>query len=270
MVEVAIGITGVAGRMGLALVRRIVQMPGCRLAGGVDRKDSPAQGRDIGELAGFGSCGILVGDDALPLFAGVDVVIDFTSPSALKMHTDLAAQSKTALVVGTTGLEEAHLAMLTQAAKHVAIVQSFNMSLGVNLLAGMVRQAAAQLNEEWDIEILEMHHRMKVDSPSGTALLLGEAAAKGRGRNLAEIADRGRDGLCGPRRAGEIGFASLRGGNVVGDHTVIFAADDERIEISHKASDRGLFARGAVQAALWVKGRKPGLYRMSDVLGFSS
>ena len=270
MADIAIAVVGAAGRMGQTLVRQIDATAGCVLAGGTERAGSPMMGRDIGEVAGLGRAGIAITEDALPLFAAADAVIDFTSPAAVIQHAELAAQGKTVLVVGTTGLEEKHFAALRQAARHVPIVQGYNMSLGVNLVAGLVRQVAARLDPEWNIEIVEMHHRMKVDAPSGTAVMFGEAAAEGRGVTLADVSDKGRDGLCGPRQKGDIGFASLRGGNVVGDHTVIFAADNERIEITHKAADRGIFARGAVQAALWAKGKPPGLYTMADVLGFTS
>lgn len=270
MADMGIGVMGAAGRMGITLLRQIAATPGCKLAGGTERSGSPMIGRDLGEIAGLEKIGIPITDDPLPLFAKADAVIDFTSPAALNHHTELAAQGKTVLVVGTTGLEDKEFASLRSAAKHVPIVQDFNMSLGVNLMAGLVRQVAGLLDPEWDIEIVEMHHRMKVDAPSGTALLFGEAAAAGRGVALGEVADRGRDGLCGPRQKGDIGFTSIRGGNVVGDHSVIFAADNERIEISHKVSDRGIFARGAVQAALWAKGKPPGFYTMADVLGFKS
>lgn len=268
MAEISIGVVGIGGRMGITLARQVASTPGCRLAGGTERPGSPMLGRDIGEVTGLGPLGLAVTDDALPLFAGADAVIDFTSPAATRHHALLAAQGKTVLVIGTTGLEEEHFAALREAARHAPIVQGYNMSLGVNLVAGLVRQVAGLLDAEWDIEIVEMHHRMKVDAPSGTAILFGEKAAKGRGRELADLADRGRDGVCGPRQKGDIGFASLRGGNVVGEHTVIFAADNERVELTHRAADRGIFARGAVQAALWARGKPPGLYDMDDVLGF--
>jgi len=269
MGDMAIGVVGAAGRMGITLLREIAATPGCRLAGGTERAGSPMLGRDLAEVAALPEpTGVLLTDDPLPLFAAADAIIDFTAPAALAAHATLAAQGKTVLVVGTTGLEEKQFAALREAARHVAIVQGYNMSLGVNLVAGLVRQVAGLLDPSWDIEIVEMHHRMKVDAPSGTAVLFGEAAAAGRGVAFGDVADRGRDGMCGPRQKGDIGFASLRGGNVVGEHTVIFAADNERIEIAHKAADRGIFARGAVRAALWAKGRAPGLYSMDDVLGF--
>ncbi len=265
-----IGIAGCAGRMGLALARATAAQTGAEVAGGVEQAGSAAIGRDLGELAGLGRNGVVVGADALALFAAADAVIDFTTPAACLVHAALAAQGKTAYIVGTTGLEREHRAALESAGRHTAVVQSFNMSVGVNLLAALIGQVAAALDADFDIEIVEMHHRMKVDAPSGTALMWGEAAAAGRGGKLAELQLRGRDGITGPRARGRIGFASLRGGNVVGDHTAIFAADNERIEITHKAADRAIFARGAVRAALWTRGRKPGLYTMADVLGLAS
>jgi 4-hydroxy-tetrahydrodipicolinate reductase len=265
-----IGIAGAAGRMGLALARAASATAGAELAAGVEQPGSPAVGRDFGELAGLGRSGMAIGADALTLFAVADAVIDFTTPAACLVHAPLAAQGKTAYIVGTTGLEAKHRAALESAARHTAVVQSFNMSVGVNLLAALIAQVAATLDADFDIEIVEMHHRMKVDAPSGTAIMWGEAAAQGRGGKLTDLALRGRDGVTGPRPRGRIGFASLRGGNVVGDHTAIFAADNERIEITHKAADRAIFARGAVRAALWTRGRKPGLYTMADVLGLNA
>jgi 4-hydroxy-tetrahydrodipicolinate reductase len=264
-----IGILGIGGRMGLAMARTVAATDGAALGGGTERPGSTAIGQDPGLLAGTGATGLKVTDDAAALFAAVDAVLDFSVPATLAAHAALAAKSGTAYVVGTTGLEHEHFAALQQAAKACAIVQSFNMSLGVNILAGLTRQVAAALGEDWDIEIVEMHHRMKVDAPSGTAILLGEQAAKGRGVTLDDVADRGRDGITGARKAGHIGFAALRGGNVAGEHSVIFAADNERIELTHKATDRSIFARGAVRAAMWAHGKPPGLYDMNDVLGLA-
>lgn len=269
MSAVRIGIVGIAGRMGQAMVREIANTSGAVLGGGTERPGSEFLGKDPGLIAGSGATGVQIIDDAAAMFGNVDAVLDFTVPALLPKHAALAAQGKTAYVVGTTGLEPEHFAELEKAAHHCAVVQSYNMSLGVNLLAGLTRQVAAALGEDWDIEIVEMHHRMKVDAPSGTAIMLGEMAALGRGKALNSIADRGRDGITGARKAGNIGFAALRGGNVAGEHTVIFAADNERIEISHKATDRTIFARGAVRAAVWTKDRAPGLYRMADVLGLN-
>jgi len=270
MPAMKIGIVGAGGRMGLALVRQLAATEGCQLVGATERPGAPVLGRDVGELAGLGANGVKIAADPLPMFAAAAAVIDFTAPAATLAHAKLAAQAKCIHVIGTTGLEPEHLAAIAAAARHTAVVRSANMSLGVNLLAQLTRQVARMLDADFDIEIVEMHHRMKVDAPSGTALALGEAAAAGRGVALAEVADRGRDGITGARTRGHIGFASLRGGNVVGDHTVVFAADNERIELTHKAGDRALFARGAVRAALWANGKPPGLYGMDDVLGFSS
>ena len=210
-----------------------------------------------------------ISDDPLPALLDADGVIDFSAPAATVGMAALAAQARVAHVIGTTGLSADDLTSLAAAARHAPIVRSGNMSLGVNLLARLVRDAARALGQEFDIEIVEMHHRMKVDAPSGTALLLGEAAAEGRGISLREHSERGRDGMTGARKAGAIGFASLRGGTVIGDHSVIFAGDGERIVLSHHAEDRALFARGALKAALWARGRKPGLYSMADVLGLA-
>ena len=267
MAEVKIGVLGAAGRMGQTLVRTVTTTEGCRLVGGIERRGSETLGRDLGEIAGIGAIGLALGADVEALVAASDAVIDFTTPAACVVHAALVAKAGCAYVLGTTGLTAPHFAALAEAAKKSAIVQSPNMSLGVNLLIVLTARTAAALGEEFDIEILEMHHRRKVDAPSGTALALGEAAARGRGRDLAEVSQRARDGMTGPRRSGDIGFAVLRGGNVVGDHTVIFAADDERIELTHKAADRAIFARGAVKAALWATGQKPGRYGMADVLG---
>lgn len=263
----AIGILGCAGRMGRRLMAIVAETPGCRLAGGCEREGSPQLGADLGELAGLGRLGLAAGGDPAALFAASDVVIDFTTPAGAVTHAALAAEQGTALVVGTTGLDAAQLAALREAGKRVALVYDRNMSLGVNLLALLVEQAARALDADYDVEVLEMHHRHKVDAPSGTALLLGEAAARGRGVALEEVARRTRDGQVGARPRGEIGFATLRGGDVVGEHSVILAAEGERIELGHRASNRDVFARGAVRAARWAAGRPPGFYAMRDVLG---
>jgi 4-hydroxy-tetrahydrodipicolinate reductase len=260
-------VAGAGGRMGRMLVKTIAETPGVTLSGAFDQKGAPTLGRDAGVLAGIPALGVPVLDDPLPLFAQADGVVDFTAPAATVQYAALAAQARIAHVIGTTGLSGEDLAKIEAASRHAAIVRSGNMSLGVNLLASLVRKVAATLGEEFDIEIVEMHHNKKVDAPSGTALLLGEAAAAGRGVALADRRDAGRDGMTGARKPGAIGFASLRGGNVVGDHTVMFAGAAERIELTHRAEDRGLFARGAMRAALWARGRKPGLYSMADVLG---
>jgi 4-hydroxy-tetrahydrodipicolinate reductase len=268
MSEMRLVVVGAAGRMGRMLIRAVAEAEGCRLVGAIERPGSEAIGHDAGLLAGTGLLEVDVTDDPLPVFAQADGVLDFTAPAATVGFAALAAQARIVHVVGTTGLQEADFAKLEAAARHARIVQSGNMSLGVNLLAGLVRRAAATLGADFDIEILEMHHRMKVDAPSGTALLLGEAAAEGRGVRLAEHSVRSRDGHTGPRRSGDIGFATLRGGTVVGEHAVIFAGSGERLELTHKAEDRGIFARGAVRAALWGFDKKPGYYTMADVLGF--
>jgi 4-hydroxy-tetrahydrodipicolinate reductase len=269
MASMRLGIAGCGGRMGRMLVQTALATEGVRLAGGCERPDHPAVGQDIGTLAGLAATGLVVTSDAARLFPTCDAVIDFTSVEAVGAHAELAARHQAALVVGTTGLKPAHLALLAEAARMVPVVQSANMSVGVNLLLGLTRQVAAVLGEDYDIEIVEMHHRHKIDAPSGTALALGEAAAAGRKVSLEATAVRVRDGITGPRPKGAIGFASLRGGDVVGEHSVIFAADGERIELTHKASARQVFAKGAVRAALWSAGRPPGFYTMRDVLGLT-
>ena len=264
-----IGIAGAAGRMGRILIEAVAASPGAVLAAGSVRPGSAGAGRDLGELAGIGAVGIVAASDPAELFAASDAVIDFTSPALTATHLDLAAATGTPLVVGTTGFDAAQRAAMAAAAKNVAIVYGANMSLGVNLLLGITRQIAKALDEDFDIEIAEIHHRNKKDAPSGTALALGEAAAAGRGVKLDEVAERGRDGLTGERRRGAIGLTAIRGGDVVGEHTVIFAGDGERIEIAHRATSRLIYGRGAVKAALWLKDRKPGLYGMADVLGLT-
>lgn len=263
-------VVGAAGRMGQALIRAIHTIPGARVAGAIERAGSPHLGKDAGELAGIGTIGVVIGDDPLPAFARADGVLDFTSPAATVEFAGYAAQARIAHVIGTTGCSADDNARITAAARHATIVKSGNMSIGVNLLAVLVEQAARALDaDDFDIEILEMHHRHKVDAPSGTALLLGEAAAAGRGIDLDGNSVRSRDGHTGVRKTGAIGFATLRGGSVVGDHSVVLAGTGERITLAHHAEDRAIFARGAVRAALWAHGRKPGLYSMRDVLGLA-
>ncbi len=269
MADMRLIVTGAAGRMGRMLVKTIAETPDVVLSAAIERAGSPALGQDAGLLAGAGATGVKISDDPLSAMLAADGVIDFSAPAATVEMAALAAQARIAHVVGTTGLSEDDLKSLAAAARHAPIVRSGNMSLGVNLLARLVRDAARALGQEFDIEIVEMHHRMKVDAPSGTALLLGEAAADGRGVTLGDHSERGRDGVTGARKPGAIGFASLRGGTVIGDHSVIFAGDGERIVLSHHAEDRALFARGALKAALWARERKPGLYSMADVLGIS-
>lgn len=260
-------VVGAGGRMGRMLIGAVAQAEGCRLVGAVERPGSEVLGQDAGQVAGLGSLGVAVTDDPRPAFAEADGVIDFTAPAATLAFAELAAEHGLVHVVGTTGLSEPDLAALRASGSRSRVVQSGNMSLGVNVMAALVRKVAATLGDEYDIEIVEMHHRAKVDAPSGTALLLGEAAAAGRGVGLKERRVAVRDGQVGPRRPGDIGFATLRGGSVIGDHTVILAGPAERLEITHRAEDRGLFARGAVRAALWARGEPPGYYTMADVLG---
>lgn len=267
MTEMRLVVAGAAGRMGRVLIQVIHETPGATLAGAIEQADSIAIGQDAGLLAGCGQTGIDITGDALSAIVGADGILDFTSPEVSVELSALAAQARIVHVIGTTGFSAEQFARIEAAARHAVVVRSGNMSLGVNLLAALVEKVARILGTEYDVEILEMHHRMKVDAPSGTALLFGEAAARGRGVSLAQHAVRARDGHTGPRKSGDIGFATLRGGTVVGDHKVIFAGPGERIELAHAAEDRSIFARGAVQAALWGKSRKPGLYSMADVLG---
>ncbi|MGO9483833.1 MAG: 4-hydroxy-tetrahydrodipicolinate reductase [Rhodomicrobium sp.] len=262
-----LAIMGAAGRMGRELIRTVHETQGCEVAGAVERAGSPFVGKDAGEVAGVGHLGVPIVAEALPLFTHIEGVLDFTTPAASLETAALSAQARIVHIIGTTGFAAEDLPKLEAAARHATIVKSGNMSLGVNLLAALVEQAAHALGPDFDIEILEMHHKHKVDAPSGTALLLGEAAAKGRGLALAGNSVRSRDGHTGERPAGAIGFAALRGGSVVGDHTVIFAGAGERLELTHRAQDRQIFARGAVAAALWAQGRGPGLFSMRDVLG---
>ena len=261
-------VTGAGGRMGRTLIRVIAETDGAELSGAVDRSDSGLVGQDAGVLAGLPANGVLVTDDPLPLFAETEGVIDFTVPAASVEFAGLAAQARIVHVIGTTGCSAEDEARIDAAARHARIVKAGNMSLGVNLLGVLVRQAARALAAaDWDIEVLEMHHRHKVDAPSGTAYLLGEEAAAGRGVGLGEASVRVRDGHTGPREPGTIGFATLRGGSVVGEHSVLFASEGETVELTHRAIDRTIFARGAVKAAMWAFERKPGRYDMLDVLG---
>ena len=267
MADMGLVVVGAAGRMGRTLIRIVAETPGVTLAGAIERAEAPEIGADSGTLAGLGPNGIAIAGDPLPVFAKAEGVLDFTVPAATLAFAELAAQARIVHVIGTTGLSDDDNEKIKAASRHAAIVKSGNMSLGVNLLASLVRRAAKALDADFDIEVLEMHHRQKVDAPSGTALLLGQAAAAGRGVNLADHSVKVREGNTGARNRGDIGFATLRGGSVIGEHSVIFAGDGETIALAHKASDRGLFARGAIHAALWARGRKPGLYSMADVLG---
>jgi 4-hydroxy-tetrahydrodipicolinate reductase len=255
--------------MGRTLLQVVLAEPAMRLVGALEREGAGMIGEDAGRLIGLGETGVAVGSDPLPVFAHTDAVLDFTTPQASLAYAELAAQARIVHVVGTTGFAPQEEAAFLAAARHARIVKSGNMSLGVNLLAGLLRRAAAILGPDWDVEIVEMHHRHKVDAPSGTALLLGEAAAEGRGVALDEVAVRARDGHTGPRPDGAIGFAALRGGSVVGDHIVILAGEGERVELAHRAESRAIFARGAIRAALWGRDKKPGLYDMADVLGLT-
>ncbi len=262
------GIVGCAGRMGRMLMQTVLSTDGLTLAGGSEHAGNETVGQDLGQLIGAADIGVSVTEDAPRLFEACDVVIDFTVPMATVMHGHLAADTGTALIVGTTGMDDDQLAQLASASDKTIIVQAGNMSLGVNMLLGLVKKVSSVLGEGFDIEVLEMHHRHKVDAPSGTALMLAAAAAEGRGVDVKSVSQRVRDGQTGPRRSGDIGFATLRGGDVVGEHTVMFAGERERIEITHKANSRAIFANGAIHAALWTRGREPGLYSMQDVLGF--
>ncbi len=267
MSDMRLVVAGAAGRMGRALIRTIAETNGVVLAGALDAPGGGVIGHDSGELAGLGRNGINVSADAPALFAGADGVVDFTVPAATMALAEQSSACGLVHVIGTTGFTPADEKAIAAAASRACIVKSGNMSLGVNLLAALVKQVARTLDDEFDIEIVEMHHNRKIDAPSGTALLLGAAAAAGRDIDLRARSVRVRDGHTGPRQRGDIGFATLRGGTVVGEHSVIFAGPHERVELVHIAEDRMIFARGAVKAAMWARGRKPGLYGMVDVLG---
>jgi 4-hydroxy-tetrahydrodipicolinate reductase len=270
MSDMRLIVAGAGGRMGRTLVKAIAETKGVTLAGALEDPRSPLLGQDSGALAGLGDNGIKLAAEAAPLVGKADGIIDFTIPQATVALAALAAKAGIAHVIGTTGFATADQTKIDEAAKRAVIVKSGNMSLGVNLLAALVKRVAATLDEEFDIEILEMHHNKKVDAPSGTALLLGQAAAAGRAIELTKRSVRARDGQNGARNVGDIGFATLRGGSVVGEHSVIFAGQAERLELTHKAEDRMIFARGALKAALWARTQKPGLYSMADVLGLGN
>jgi 4-hydroxy-tetrahydrodipicolinate reductase len=265
--DLRVVVAGAGGRMGRTLIHAVAATQGVTLAGAVDAPDSAVIGRDAGELAGLGRNGIAVAGDVASLLEAADALIEFTIPAATLVFAELAAKAGLVHVIGTTGHSAEEEAVIAKAANRATIVKSGNMSLGVNLLAALVKRVAKTLNDDYDVEIVEMHHNKKIDAPSGTALMLGRAAAEGRGVDLAQRSVRGRDGMTGARCAGDIGFASLRGGTVVGEHSVIFAGPAERVELTHRAEDRMIFARGALHAALWARGKKPGLYSMADVLG---
>jgi 4-hydroxy-tetrahydrodipicolinate reductase len=267
MSDMRLVVAGAGGRMGRTLIHAITAIDGAVVAGAVEAPGSAVIGRDAGELAGLGKNGITVAAEVEPLLEKADGLLDFTVPAATMVFAELVARKGLVHVIGTTGLSGENEKLIAQAAKRAVIVKSGNMSMGVNLLAALVKRVAKTLDDEFDVEILEMHHNKKVDAPSGTALMLGRAAAEGRGSDLEQHAVRVRDGHTGARSPGDIGFAALRGGSVVGDHTVIFAGPAERIELVHRAEDRMIFARGAVRAALWARGQPPGLYSMADVLG---
>lgn len=260
-------VTGASGRMGQMLVQTILQTDRARLVAAVEREGHDWIGADLGEAMGGAGLGLKVTDDPLEAFARAQAVIDFTAPAATVAFARIAAQARLVHVIGTTGLSEDDIAALEPAARHAVIVRAGNMSLGVNLLVMLTKIVAAALDEDFDIEVIEAHHNQKVDAPSGTALMLGEAAAEGRGIALSERSDRGRDGITGVRETGKIGFSAIRGGDIIGDHDVLFAGQGERIILTHRASDRALFARGALRAALWGQDKKPGAYDMMDVLG---
>lgn len=262
-----VGVVGCAGRMGRAVLHEVLAAPDLVLAGGVERSGHPELGRDLGLLAGAPAAGVVAQDDLGALLATADALIDFSAPEASLEHARACAERGRPLVIGTTGFSAEQDLELSRLAGQFPLLVAPNMSLGVNLLLLLTKQVAQALGPEFDIEILEMHHRQKRDAPSGTALALGRAAAEGRNIRLEEAAIRVRDGLTGPRQRGTIGFATLRGGDVVGDHTVIFAGDGERIVLQHLAADRRIYARGAVAAARWLVGRPPGRYGMRDVLG---
>lgn len=261
-----IGIIGAAGRMGRVLVQEVLRHPACILSGGCDRKESPFIGKDLGILTSGEPCGMTLHADLEQLIKASDAVIDFTSPEATLATAALTAKHQVAHIIGTTGLSDTQFKQLKKFAEQTAIVWSSNMSIGVTLLHAITEQVAKLLGTDYDIEILEMHHRHKKDAPSGTAITLGQAAAKGRGVEFSNVARYSREGIVGERPEGEIGFATLRGGSVIGDHTVIFASDEDRIELTHKSSSRFIYAKGAIRACLWTKGKQPGLYSIKDVL----
>ncbi|MBT3141853.1 4-hydroxy-tetrahydrodipicolinate reductase [Ruegeria litorea] len=262
-------ITGASGRMGQMLIKTVLDSDKAQLVGAIERTGHEWVGQDVGVAMGGAPIGVLVSDDPLEAFAKAQAVIDFTAPKATLEFAALAAQARCVHVIGTTGMSDDEIAALEPASRHAAIVRAGNMSLGVNLLVQLTKKVAAALDEDFDIEVIEAHHHHKVDAPSGTALMLGEAAAEGRGVDLNDVSDRGRDGITGARKCGDIGFTAIRGGDIVGEHDVLFAAAGERIVLRHMATDRAIFARGALKAALWGQGKAPGAYDMLDVLGLS-
>ena len=269
MADMRLIVAGAGGRMGRTLVRVIDETPGAVLVGALEAPGSELLGKDAGVLAGLPANDVKLSADLWSMSAAADGILDFTVPAATIANVAIAAERGLVHVIGTTGLSQSDDAVIRSVTDRAIVVKSGNMSLGVNLLAALVKRVAQSLDQSFDIEILELHHKSKIDAPSGTALMLGEAAAAGRGIALEQHSARGRDGLTGARRAGDIGFASLRGGTAAGDHSVIFAGPSERITLSHHAEDRALFAQGALKAALWAHGKKPGMYSMADVLGLS-
>lgn len=260
-------VTGASGRMGQMLIQTIANSDKAHLVGALERPGHAWIGQDVGLAMGGKALGVTVTDQPVDAFAKAQAVIDFTAPQATLDFATLAAQARAVHVIGTTGFTPDQIAALEPAARHAVIVRAGNMSLGVNLLVGLTRRIAAALDEDFDIEIIEAHHNQKVDAPSGTALMLGQAAAEGRGIALDQVTDSGRDGLTGARRRGDIGFSAIRGGDIVGEHDVLFAGPGERLALRHVATDRAIFARGALRAALWGQGKAPGHYSMADVLG---
>ncbi|KIC49964.1 4-hydroxy-tetrahydrodipicolinate reductase [Tateyamaria sp. ANG-S1] len=260
-------IAGASGRMGQMLIRSVLESDKMRLVGALEREGHDWIGRDVGEAMGGVALGVSVYDDPLEPMAQALAVIDFTAPEATIALSGIAAQARAAHIIGTTGMSDEQIARLEPASRHCPIVRAGNMSLGVNLLTQLVKQVSAALDEDFDIEVVEAHHHHKVDAPSGTALMLGEAAAEGRGVDLAKVRDAARDGITGARNRGDIGFSVIRGGDIVGEHEVIFAGAGERITLKHMATDRALFAKGALKAALWAQDKAPGQYDMLDVLG---
>lgn len=260
-------VMGASGRMGQMLVQTVLESDKARLVGAVERAGHDWIGQDVGVAMGGQPAGVIATDDALEVVAKAQAILDFTSPAATVEFSVLAAQARAVHVIGTTGLSEDDLKKLNAASHHAPIIRAGNMSLGVNLLAKITEMVAAALDDDFDIEVIEAHHNQKVDAPSGTALMLGQAAADGRGIELNQHSDSGRDGITGARKKGDIGFSAIRGGDIVGEHDVLFAGEGERIVLRHVATDRRLFAKGALKAALWGQSQKPGEYNMNDVLG---
>lgn len=261
-------ITGASGRMGQMLIKLVCDSDKVRLVGAVERTGHDWVGQDVGTAMGGAPVGVTVTDQPLDAFANAQAILDFTSPEATLEFAALAAQARAVHVIGTTGMSDEQIERLKPAARHAVIIRAGNMSLGVNLLVELTKKVAAALDEDFDVEVIEAHHHHKVDAPSGTALMLGQAAADGRCVALNDVSDRGRDGITGARERGHIGFSAIRGGDIVGEHDVLFAGPGERVILRHVATDRAIFARGALKAALWGQGKAPGEYNMADVLGF--